>query len=74
MFTDCHVTDCNECAMCDVCKAYQDARALYVLDLADEIADCIQACVNLAARYDIDLPCAMKRCEERNRIRGRYKG
>ena len=40
--------------------------------LADEIADCIQACANLAARYDIDLGAAMERCEERNRDRGRY--
>lgn len=40
--------------------------------LADEIADCIQACVNLAARYDIDLGAAMERCEKRNRDRGRY--
>jgi NTP pyrophosphatase (non-canonical NTP hydrolase) len=39
--------------------------------LADEIADCIQACVNLAGRYDIDLQDAMVRCEERNRARGR---
>lgn len=41
--------------------------------LADEIADCIQACCNLADRYDIDLQAAMSRCEERNRKRGRYK-
>ena len=41
--------------------------------LADEIADCIQACCNLADRYDIDLQAAMSRCEERNRERGRYK-
>ena len=40
--------------------------------LADEIADCIQASVNLAARYGIDLSAAMLRCEERNRKRGRY--
>lgn len=40
--------------------------------LADEIADCIQACCNLAARYDIDLQAAMERCEMRNRKRGRY--
>ena len=39
---------------------------------ADEIADCIQACVNLADRYGIDLQAAMERCEERNRSRGRY--
>lgn len=41
--------------------------------LADEIADCIQACVNLADRYGIDLQAAMKRCEECNRERGRYQ-
>ena len=40
--------------------------------LADEIADVIQAACNLAARYDIDLDSAMRRCEERNRDRGRY--
>lgn len=40
--------------------------------LADEIADCIQACVNLADRYGIDLQAAMDRCEERNVKRGRY--
>lgn len=48
------------------------AEARYV-DLADEIADTIQASVNLAARYRIDLPAALKRCEERNRARGRYE-
>lgn len=40
--------------------------------LADEIADAIQASVNLAARYGIDLQAAMDRCEARNRGRGRY--
>ena len=40
--------------------------------LADEIADPIQAACNLAARYDIDLDSAMRRCEERNLARGRY--
>lgn len=40
---------------------------------ADEIADCIQACVNLGDRYGIDLQAAMERCEERNRKRGRYE-
>jgi len=40
---------------------------------ADEIADCIQACVNLADRYNLDLQAAMERCEERNRERGRYE-
>lgn len=56
---------CSErCEVFNVC----DAR----VDLADEIADCIQACCNLADRYDIDLQAAMERCEERNRRRGRY--
>ena len=40
-------------------------------NLADEIADTIQACVNLADRYGLDLADAMERCEERNRARGR---
>ncbi len=41
--------------------------------MADELADTIQAACNLAARYDIDLASAMERCEERNRERGRYE-
>ena len=42
-------------------------------ELEDEIADCIQACVNLAAALGIkDLSRAMTRCEVRNRKRGRY--
>ena len=41
--------------------------------LADELADCVQACCNLAARYGIDMDAAMRRCEERNRERGRYE-
>lgn len=42
-------------------------------ELEDEIADCIQACVNLAAALGIkDLSQAMARCEARNRARGRY--
>lgn len=44
----------------------------WLVRIADEIADTIQACVNLAARYDLDLVAAMERCEERNRERGRY--
>lgn len=42
-------------------------------DLADEIADVIQAACNLAARYDLDMAAAMERCEQRNRERGRYE-
>lgn len=41
-------------------------------DLADELADCITACCNLAARYDLDLQAAIDRVERRNRERGRY--
>ena len=40
--------------------------------LADEIADTITACANLAARYGIDLQAALDRVERRNRERGRY--
>ena len=41
--------------------------------LADELADVIQAACNLAERYEIDLQSAMRRCEQRNRDRGRYE-
>ncbi len=61
----------------EVYAAWQDCEWLDSSDaidsLADEIADCIQACCNLATMYDIDLQDAMKRCEERNRYRGRYE-
>jgi NTP pyrophosphatase (non-canonical NTP hydrolase) len=50
-------TEANHCAL--------------MQNLADEIADCIQACANLAARYGIDLQAAMDRCHERNHERGR---
>lgn len=40
--------------------------------LADEIADCVTACCNLAARYGLDLQAAIDRVEARNRERGRY--
>ena len=42
-------------------------------DLADELADTITACANLAARYGIDLQAAIDRVELRNRERGRYE-
>lgn len=42
-------------------------------DLMDEVADCIQACANLAAMVGVsDLTPYMESCEERNRKRGRY--
>ena len=39
---------------------------------ADEIADCVTACVNLADRYGLDLQAALDCVEGRNRERGRY--
>lgn len=47
-------------------------KTLAVMDFADEIADCVTACVNLADRYHIDLQAALDRVEARNRERGRY--
>lgn len=42
-------------------------------DLLAEIADCIQACCNLAAALGVeDMTPHLARCEERNRERGRY--
>ena len=41
--------------------------------LADELADCITACANLADRYGIDLQDALDRVERHNRERGRYE-
>lgn len=61
----------------EVYGAWQDHHMLRTrfsyTQLADEIADTIQACCNLAKRYGIDLQAAMKRCQERNRERGRYE-
>lgn len=48
-------------------------KTLAVMGLADELADCITACCNLAARYDLDLQAALDRVEQRNRERGRYE-
>lgn len=45
---------------------------LALMDLADELADCITACVNLADRYDLNLSAALSRVERHNRQRGRY--
>lgn len=41
--------------------------------LADELADTITACANLAARYGLDLQAALDRVETHNRERGRYE-
>ena len=50
----------------------QLSKTLSTIDLADEIADTVTACVNLAHRYGLDLQAAIDRVEERNRERGRY--
>lgn len=41
--------------------------------LADELADTITACANLADRYGLDLQAALGRVERKNRERGRYE-
>jgi NTP pyrophosphatase (non-canonical NTP hydrolase) len=53
------------------CTFYEEGN-WHLPDLADEIADVIQAACNLAYRYGIDVSAAMQRCEQRNRERGRY--
>lgn len=64
-----------ECEHKPSCSAFKEPSSYTVRRdiLADEIADCIQACCNLADRYGIDLQAAMGRCKERNRKRGRYQ-
>ena len=54
-------------------KDYPSNRIYEQSDLIDEIADVIQACVNLISAYGItDFEVAMTNCEKRNRKRGRY--
>ena len=48
------------------------AEGIRMAYLAEELADCVTACCNLAARYRIDLQDAILRVEDRNRRRGRY--
>lgn len=48
------------------------AEGMRMANLAEELADCVTACCNLAARYRIDLQDAISRVEARNRRRGRY--
>ena len=57
-------------SVCD-CKRYTDECA-FKDNLADELADCVTACANLAERYGLDLQSAIDRVEARNRERGRY--
>lgn len=60
----------------EVFGAWQNMERLgmHMSYLADELADTITACVNLAHRHHIDLQAALIRVEERNRERGRYDG
>jgi phosphoribosyl-ATP pyrophosphohydrolase len=64
-----------DCEAKRLCETYNNPEILmlYCGDLADEIADVIQAACNLADRYNINVAAAMKRCEQRNRDRGRYE-
>lgn len=54
----------RQCELADNCETR--------MDFSDEIADCVQACCNLANTYGIDLQEAMDRCNYRNWKRGRY--
>ena len=42
-------------------------------EIADELADTVQACVNLADRESLDLGAALSRVHDRNAKRGRHK-
>jgi len=70
------VNECMNDTTFPVCPNCADEVATggcyYGANLADELADCITACCNLAARYGLDLQAAIDRVEERNRERGRY--
>lgn len=55
-------------------EGYPSNRIYEESDLMDEVADVIQACVNLISAYGItDFNLPMVNCEERNRARGRYE-
>lgn len=49
-----------------------DLERMLLDDIADELADTVQACVNLADRGGLDLSAALARVHERNVGRGRY--
>ncbi len=53
-------------------KFYYEHESMDTDRLADELADCITACCNLAERYGIDLQDALDRVEQKNVERGRY--
>lgn len=65
--TECeHSGDHVPCTRCPLTEC-EDIR-----HLADELADTITACVNLAARYELDLQAALDRVERANKDRGGY--
>lgn len=49
-----------------------DLERMLLDDIADELADTVQACVNLADREGLDLSAALARVHGRNVGRGRY--
>lgn len=51
-----------------------DLERMLLDEIADELADTVQACVNFADREGLDLSAALARVHERNRKRGRYDG
>ncbi len=57
----------------EAAEAFSAWEGGHVGSLADELADVVQAACNLSARYGIDMEDAMRRCEQRNRERGRYE-
>lgn len=61
--SECELYERSRCVKCDCF----DASAL-----AYEIADCITACCNLAARHNLDIKRALAQVETHNRERGRY--
>ena len=50
-----------------------DLERMLLDEIADELADTVQACVNLADREDLDLSAALARVHDRNAKRGRHK-
>ena len=53
-------------------KSGDVVRRHFADELADEIADFVTACCNLAARNGIDLQTALDRVRAKNEERGRY--
>ena len=49
-----------------------DLERMLLDEIADELADTVQACVNFADREGLDLSAALSRVHDRNAKRGRY--